>query len=80
LKLHIMKNLIEIAESKLSSYQDLPFAIYSCKKQQNLRSVPILKPVLVLVLRGEKKVGGKMDSTCLDLAMVCICCKQQPFL
>lgn len=59
-----MKSLIEIAESTLSSSQDLPFSVYSCKEQQNLRCIPILKPVLVLVLRGEKKLGDRMDLTC----------------
>lgn len=61
-----MKNLIDIGESKLSSSQDLPFSIYSCKKQQNLRCVPILKSVLVLVLKGEKKLGFKMDTVCKE--------------
>ncbi len=61
-----MKNLVDIAKSKLDSSQNLPFSIYSCKKQQNIRCVPILKPILILVLKGEKKLGFKMDSICKE--------------
>jgi len=59
-----MDKLIKITRDALDSRQDLPFSIYTCKSSQLLRGVPILKPVVVFVLKGAKHLAGEMNSVC----------------
>ena len=59
-----MEKLIKITREALDSKQVLPFSIYTCKSRQLLRGVPILKPVMVLVLKGEKHLAGEMSAVC----------------
>jgi AraC-like DNA-binding protein len=42
----------------------LPFSVYSSTKEQNLLNVPVIKPLLIVVLSGDKKLGKNSDITC----------------
>ncbi|WP_293128685.1 AraC family transcriptional regulator [Moritella sp.] len=57
----IMKNLIKLAKKSLSEKTDLPFSIYSSSKEQRIANVPIIKPLLIFILGGSKKLGKDGD-------------------
>jgi AraC-like DNA-binding protein len=52
-----MVNLLSAIENTINENNDLPFAVYSSIKEQNLLNVPIVKPLLIIVLNGDKKLG-----------------------
>lgn len=52
-----MENLLSTIKSTLNEKSELPFSIYTSIKEQRLLNVPIAKPVLIVVLSGEKEVG-----------------------
>lgn len=41
----------------------LPFAIYSSTKEQHLLNVPVIKPLLIAVLSGDKELGENAKNT-----------------
>ncbi len=51
-----MKKLIQTLKSLNTQGTNLPFAVYTCKQNQFLRNIPILKPVLVVILEGTKEI------------------------
>lgn len=53
-----MQELLNSAKRILREKQHLPFSIYSSVKEQNIFNVPILKPLLVCVLDGQKQLGS----------------------
>lgn len=59
-----MNDLIRTIKTTLSDNKQLPFAVYSSKQVQHLLNVPIIKPVLILVLEGEKNLGQKAEISC----------------
>lgn len=59
-----MKQLIERARTLSQSSLPLPFAVYSSVREQNLRNVPIIKPVLIAVLDGCKQLDLQRLSLC----------------
>ncbi len=61
-----MKKLIKTLKSLNTQDPNLPFAVYTCKQKQCLRSVPILKPVLILMLEGTKEIVGEKKITCSE--------------
>ena len=44
-------------DQALNHHQILPFSIYSSVREQRLFNVPIVKPLLIFVLGGEKHLG-----------------------
>jgi len=57
----IIKNTIK---SSINEKNELPFAVYSSIKEQNLLNVPIVKPLLVVVLSGSKELGKDKKLIC----------------
>ncbi|MDO3387932.1 helix-turn-helix transcriptional regulator [Gilvimarinus sp. SDUM040013] len=49
--------LLEIAKRSLSDTNERPFSVYSSLREQRLLNVPIIKPLLIVVLEGEKQLG-----------------------
>lgn len=60
------KEIIDLVKGRLSNHDNLPFSVYSAYKEQVIRSVPIVKPLLIIVLSGFKEVGGSGDIQCLS--------------
>ena len=59
-----MNALIDQAKGALTQTTHLPFSVYSSVKVQNILNVPIMKPLLIFVLDGEKKLGEQSEITC----------------
>lgn len=59
-----MNNLIRLLKTSTCEHRLSPFAVYSSLKEQRIFNVPIIKPVLILVLDGEKKLGKNSDVIC----------------
>jgi AraC-like DNA-binding protein len=59
-----MKSLLDIVKQVNASEQELPFSVYSSIKEQNLLNVPIAKPLLIVVLSGDKVLGQENKITC----------------
>ena len=59
-----MEKLIDTIETIISGNKELPFSVYSSIKEQKLLNVPIVKPLLIVVLEGEKYLGKDGDIVC----------------
>jgi AraC-like DNA-binding protein len=59
-----LKELIATAKRISQSNFDLPFSVYTSKKEQIISNVPIAKPLLIFVLSGTKKLGQNNGITC----------------
>ncbi len=59
-----MKELIRSIKSTVRSSRELPFAVYTSLKEQKLLNVPIVKPVLIVVLSGDKELGKNSELVC----------------
>lgn len=59
-----MSNLLASVKNIIAVEHDLPFAVYSSIKEQNLLNVPIVKPLLIVVLSGSKEFGKHSEVTC----------------
>ncbi|MGK0271404.1 MAG: AraC-like DNA-binding protein [Cocleimonas sp.] len=59
-----MNELIQLAKRALNEKEHLPFSVYSSVKVQNILNVPIIKPLLIYVLDGEKKLGDQSEIVC----------------
>lgn len=59
-----MQKLIDTAKLALQEKNQLPFSVYSSVKEQRIFNVPIIKPVLICVLDGCKKLGKKNEIVC----------------
>ena len=57
-------NLLSTIKNTLNSNRALPFSVYSSAKEQNLLNVPIAKPLLIVVLNGEKELGKDHEISC----------------
>ncbi len=49
-----MNHLLNTVKTVINKHQDLPFSVYTSLKEQQLLNVPIIKPLLIIVLSGEK--------------------------
>lgn len=56
-----MQTLINSIHNTEVGNQPRPYSIYSSTKEQNLLNVPVVKPLLIAVLCGDKELG---DITC----------------
>jgi len=59
-----MKNLISCIKRNNEANKEQPFSVYSSIYQQNLLNVPIVKPLLIVVLNGEKELGKECELIC----------------
>ena len=59
-----MSQLIQIIKSVFDQDRLLPFTVYSSMQVQQICNVPIIKPVLIVVLDGEKRLGKAGEIVC----------------
>jgi AraC-like DNA-binding protein len=59
-----MNNLINAIKAINTENRALPFAVYSSIKEQHLLNVPIVKPLFIAVLDGDKKLGKQGEIVC----------------
>jgi len=59
-----MKTLITTIKSSLSQGVPLPFSVYSSIKEQHLLNVPVVKPLFIAVLDGDKVLGKEGEVEC----------------
>ncbi|MDX3775527.1 AraC family transcriptional regulator [Chromatiaceae bacterium AAb-1] len=59
-----MKNLALSVKQVLQEKDTLPFSVYSSVKEQHIFNVPVIKPLLICVLDGCKKIGRENEITC----------------
>lgn len=52
-----MNHIIEAAKKAIRNQSYLPFSVYSSHKEQMISNVPIVKPLLVFILKGTKQLG-----------------------
>lgn len=53
-----MENIIELAKKAMKDQSNLPFSVYSSYKEQIITNVPIIKPLLIFILKGTKHLGS----------------------
>lgn len=59
-----MQALIDIAREAVSENRLLPFSVYCSVKEQRMLNVPIIKPLLIVVLAGNKELGFDKTLNC----------------
>lgn len=59
-----MQQLIKTIKANNTNDSVLPFAVYSSIKEQHLLNVPVVKPLFIAVLDGEKKLGKQDEIIC----------------
>ncbi len=59
-----MTNIINLIKGVLNENVELPFSVYTSVKEQKLLNVPIAKPLLIVVLNGNKELGVKGEMVC----------------
>jgi len=59
-----MTNLIRLARQLREAGEALPFSVYSSVREQRIVNVPIIKPMLICVLDGSKRLGGQDEIDC----------------
>ncbi|OUR96899.1 AraC family transcriptional regulator [Halobacteriovorax marinus] len=56
-----MNNLIKTVKESSKQTTPLPFSVYSSVKEQHIFNVPIIRPLLVFVLSGVKRLGKQSE-------------------
>ncbi|MDY7024798.1 MAG: helix-turn-helix transcriptional regulator [Pseudomonadota bacterium] len=59
-----MNRLIEALSAIKDTKALLPFSAYSCVHEQRISNVPIIKPLLICVLSGQKELGRDRQMRC----------------
>ena len=59
-----MQPLIDIARHLAQQHKTLPFSVYTSVKEQHIVNVPIIKPMLICVLDGNKQLGRQNVLDC----------------
>lgn len=59
-----MANLLNTIRSTLNEKGEQPFTVYTSIKEQKLLNVPIAKPLLIVVLNGNKELGVDNELIC----------------
>jgi AraC-like DNA-binding protein len=59
-----LRLLIQSAKQAASANKLLPFSVYSSFKEQKILNAPIVKPLLIFVLDGVKKLGKNEEIIC----------------
>lgn len=59
-----MEHLINVIKHTLTASDNLPFAVYHSVKEQRLLNVPIVKPLFIAVLDGDKALGKDDNIMC----------------
>ena len=56
--------MINTIKNVMNTTHPLPFSVYTSVKEQYLLNVPIVKPLLIVVINGEKKLGKNSELIC----------------
>lgn len=59
-----MEDLIRTAKALQEAGAALPFSVYSSVREQKIVNVPIVKPMLICVLDGSKRLGSQGEIVC----------------
>lgn len=59
-----MSELVKSIKHALAQREDLPFSVYTSIKEQYIVNVPLVKPTLIFVLSGQKKLGRDGAESC----------------
>jgi AraC-like DNA-binding protein len=59
-----MENLLSTIKNTLNEKPELPFSVYTSFREQNLLNVPVVKPLLIIVLNGDKELGKNNELVC----------------
>ncbi len=59
-----MTNLLDTVKNTISDNRVLPFSVYTSVKEQKLLNVSIVKPLLIVVLSGDKEIGKDRKEVC----------------
>jgi len=59
-----MQNLITTIKHSMMENRTLPFSVYSSIKEQHLLNVPVVKPLFIAVLDGDKALGKEGEIVC----------------
>ncbi|WP_319381814.1 helix-turn-helix transcriptional regulator [Thiomicrorhabdus sp.] len=59
-----MQRLLHSAKEASVGQRAVPFSVYASRKEQRVVNVPIIKPLLVCVLEGCKKLGDDIEVCC----------------
>lgn len=59
-----MANLLSTIKNTLDDKREQPFSVYTSIKEQKLLNVPIAKPLLIVVLSGDKELGINNELIC----------------
>lgn len=59
-----MTNLLSTIKNTFNENRDQPFSVYTSIKEQKLLNVPIAKPLLIVVLSGDKELGSNNELIC----------------
>jgi AraC-like DNA-binding protein len=59
-----MVNLLSTIKNTLNVKREQPFSVYTSIKEQKLLNVPIAKPLLIVVISGDKELGIDNEQTC----------------
>jgi hypothetical protein len=59
-----MANLLSTIKNALNEKREQPFSVYTSIKEQQLLNVPIAKPLLIVVISGNKELGVDNEQTC----------------
>lgn len=59
-----MNRLISQTKKALAVNNNLPFSVYSSVKEQNILNVPVIKPLLIFVLSGDKELTEQSKIVC----------------
>lgn len=59
-------NIITAAKKAIENQLHLPFSVYSSYKEQIIKNVPVIKPLLIFVLSGTKQLGKTEAVECLS--------------
>jgi len=59
-----MQKLIEVTKNIVQEKEKLPFSVYSSAKAQHILNVPVIRPLLIFVLAGYKRLGVQNEITC----------------
>ena len=59
-----MQTLIDTAKKVICDNRSLPFSVYRSLNEQDMLNVPIIKPLLIAVLSGNKELGAEGELLC----------------
>jgi AraC-like DNA-binding protein len=59
-----MRDLLDSINGVISKGSELPFSVYTSVHEQTLLNVPIAKPLLIVVISGDKKLGKDSEFIC----------------